>query len=258
MELAKVNKETGDLKQVTYFALHLVYIIVIIIFLTVGIITLLYYDYGLLSFLFALPQFILTGAVPILVAFLLIYIAIYEAERVSISSNGETLTVQVSLIRKRTKQYELSSIKYIGLKYKETKTLRWMIIFVLILITIEILLQNTIDLLGFARIAPILLICTTLMFIGILIFVFFPRRFIEIGTDDETIYIPYKNLSRSETEKLLQILNVSSDILEQQKYTEKLYRNIISQFSNFILSTFLIGIGVVLIATPIFFGHSPE
>ncbi len=254
MELAKVNKETENLKQVKYFAIHLVYIIVSIIFLTVGIISLLHYDYGLLSFLFAIPQFFLTGALPILIALLLIFMAIIDSEKVSISSNEDTLTVQVSLIRKRTKKYKLSSIKYVGLKNKETKTLRWIIIFVLMLITIEILLQNTMDLLNFARIAPILLICTILMFIGIPILILFPRRFIEIGTNEESIFIPYKNLPRSKTEKLLQLLDVSTNILEQPTIFRKIYRNIRSQFLNSILSIFLIGIGIILIITPLFFG----
>ena len=47
MELAKVNKEAEDSKQIKYFAFNIVYMVVIVLFLSVGIIPLLYYDYGL-------------------------------------------------------------------------------------------------------------------------------------------------------------------------------------------------------------------
>ncbi len=248
------KEETGKLKQVRYFTIHYISILAGLLFFAVGILTLLHYDYGLLSFIFAFPQFFLTGLVPMLVALLLFLMAIIEAERVSISSNEETLTVQVSLLRKTTIHYDLSSIKYVGLKYKETKTIRWMIIFALMLITIEVLLQNAIDLLGSARIAPLLIACTILMLIGIVIFVFFPRRFLEIGTSEETIFIPFHNLPRSEMEKLLQILTVNPTLLDRRKSTKKIYGSLISQFPNFILSIFLIALGITLVVTPLFLG----
>lgn len=219
---------------------------------------LIFFDYGMLVLFFALPQFVLTGAVPILLAVLLLVRNIFHAENVSLSSDHNSLTLKTSWIYKRFKQQVVkldnASIKYIALKYKETKTKRWLIIAVLMLITIEIFLQNAIDLWGFARIAPLLVIGTILMFLGIVLFTFGPRRFLEVGTNEESIFVPFKNLSKEKTQALLTILHLPANIGDKKSYIKEIYKNIHAQLSDFVLGVYLIIIGLIFSFTTLFYG----
>jgi hypothetical protein len=167
MEGAKMIKNKSDIatnsSQANYFAIHVAQIITGLIFLSIGIISAIYYDYGLLVFLFAIPQFFGTGLVPTLIALIFLSRAFIEAEKVFVSSNSEKISIRTFWIKKKKIEVKKADVRYIGLKYRETKTKRWIIVFLLVLFTIVIFYQNTIDLWGFARIVPMLLAGTILM-----------------------------------------------------------------------------------------------
>lgn len=241
-------------RAIRYFTTPLAYIVVSALFLMVGIFSLLFFDYGKINFLFPFDHFLFTGVVPIFIALCLQIVVILDSQRVLISSNGKQITVQTKLIRTRTVEYECSNIKYIGLRFKETKTLKWIFIFTLILTIVEILIPNTIDLYNTARIAPILLIFTILLSLGTIIFIFSPRRFLEIGTNDEIVLIPYQNLSSSQRVELLNVLGINKTHLQQENFSKRLVKNITSQLLNFTLGCFLFLVGIIFVSTPLFFG----
>jgi len=262
MEGAEMEKKIPDITsspiQANYFAIHVAQIVAGLIFLSIGIISAIYYDYGLIVFLFAIPQFFATGLVPTLVAILFISRAFIEAEKVFISSNGEKISIRTFWIKKKNVDVKKEDIRYIGLKYRETKTKRWIIVFLLVLFTIVVFYQNTVDLWGFARIVPMLLVGTILMVVGILIFVAFPRRFIEIGTIGATILVPYRNQSREKTLRLFEILGVSFEPIEEQSGVQIVLSNIKSQLIEFIIGVFLFTIGIIFTITPLFYGEFTE
>ena len=239
--------------NISYFAIHITHVIVGFLLLSVGIITVLHFDYGNISFLFAVPQFFLTGLVPTLIALLILFRVLTEAEKVSISSKNNTLELNGSWIRKKNRKLKISSIQYIGLKYRETRMKRWIITAVLVVFTIEVHWQNAIDLWGYARIAPILLLCAIILSFAIVLFVFFPRRFIEIGTNEETILIPYRNLSKTKTQQLLEVLNISPDNINREKTIGIITNNIVDGLFSFIFSIFLLIFGIILTITPVIF-----
>ena len=247
--------KTKDSDHLDYFAIHFTHIIVGLLLLSVGVITLIHYDYGIINFLFAVPHFFLTGLIPTLLSLLLLFRVFTEAEKVSISSSKTTLNLNGKWIKRKSLRYDFSSIQYVGLKYRETRFKRWSIVALLVLLTIEVHWQNAMDLLGHARIAPILFICTVLLSIAIVLFVSFPRRFIEIGTNDNTILIPYRILSKDKQIQLLNLLKLSPDHFYRDKSITILYNNILDGFSSFLMGVFLMGFGIVLALTPaIFYG----
>lgn len=251
----KESFEMPDEAKLEYFAIHFIQLLVGFLLLSVGVITGLYYDYGNLSFLFAIPQFFLTGLVPTIFALLILIRVFLEAERIAISSDDEIIYLKGRRIKKQTLKFDLGSIQYYGIKYRETRYKRWIIITILVLFTIEVHLQNAIDLWGYARIAPILLICTIILTLAIVLFVSFPRKFIEIGTNDERILIPLQRLSKLRTQKLLKILKVEPDLLKREGLMKNLYRNIIDGFSTFITAIFLLLFGIILsFNSGLFFG----
>jgi hypothetical protein len=262
MEGAKMIKNKSDIatnsSQANYFAIHVAQIITGLIFLSIGIISAIYYDYGLLVFLFAIPQFFGTGLVPTLIALIFLSRAFIEAEKVFVSSNSEKISIRTFWIKKKKIEVKKADVRYIGLKYCETKTKRWIIVFLLVLFTIVIFYQNTIDLWGFARIIPMLLAGTILMVFGILIFVAFPRRFIEIGTIGAIILVPYRNQSRGKTLRLFEILGVSFEPIEEQSGVQIVLSNIKSQLIEFIIGVFLLTIGIIFTITPLFYGEFTE
>ncbi|MHA1438039.1 MAG: hypothetical protein ACTSPD_10725 [Promethearchaeota archaeon] len=241
-------------QQLNYFAIHKTQIIVGTMFLSVGIISLMFYDYGMLTFFFALPHFFFTGMLPLIFGFIILLRTLIEAEKVSISSNEKIFEIKSTWIKKKKVDLDIDSIHYFGIKYRETRFKRWMIIFLLNLITIEVLFQNSIDLWGFARIAPLLVLFTIIMFTGITLFVFFPRRYLEIGTSEQSFFILYKSLSNLQMKKLFQLLRINQeDVKNQKKIKEKLIENIKFKFSDFILGIFLIFLTICLMIFPSLF-----
>lgn len=251
----KESFEMPDDPKLDYFAIHFVQLLVGFLLLSVGVITVLYYDYGNLSFLFAIPQFFLTGLVPTIFALLILMRVFLEAERIAISSDEKIIYLKGRRLKKQALKFDLASIQYYGIKYRETRYKRWIIITILVLFTIEVHWQNAMDLWGYARIAPILFICTIILTIAIVLFVSFPRKFIEIGTDDERILVPLQRLSKLKTQKLLKILKVEPYLLKREDLLKILYMNIIDGFSTFITATFLLIFGIILCLYPgLFFG----
>lgn len=254
----KEDIEKNGADQVSYFAIHITHIIVGAIFFGLGVYMAIYWDYGLLVFLFAIPQFLATGLIPTLISLLLLYRAFVEAENVTISSSGEKLSVKTSWIRKKSVQYDFNDIKYVSLRYRETRAKRWLIAFMLLLFTIYGFYQNAVDLFGYARLAPALVIGTIIMTVGTLIFIAFPRRFLVIGTNEETVLIPYRNQPREITLKMLEILKVDLKTIEEQKSSDILLDNIKSNILDFILGIFLITFGILLLTMPIYYGYFVE
>ena len=244
----------AEQKKVEYFTIHIFQIISGLIFLSIGILSLIYYDYGLLSFLFALPQFFLTGLIPLLIGILIIFRGFFEAEKVKIISNQDKLQIEVkrkiNIVKFETIEIDKSSLKYTALRYRETKAKRWIIIFILVLFTIEVDFQNAVDLYGNARIAPMLVLWTIMSFAGIIIFTFTPRRFLEIANHEETLFIPYKNLSKQKLSTLLEILNINSSILRTEKVTKRIIHNLKVQFTDLLLGVYLLFLGILLMMTP--------
>ncbi len=250
-------ENNNNVKKLEYRAVHITQIIAGIIFLSVGIISLVFYDYGMLVLFFTLPHFFLTGMIPMLFGLLILLRNMLELEKVTLSSDDETLKINVTwnkTVREKTREIKITDIQYTEFKYRETKTKRWLMIITLVFFTIEADYQNAIDLLGHARIAPLLVLFTVLMFIGIVIFTFFPRRFVEIGMKDEIILIPWKNQPPEKVEMLNQILKISSGVKKRNKPLEILFSNILSHLSSFILSLFLIFLAILLMVTPLFMG----
>jgi len=254
-ERVKESFEIPNDPKLDYFAIHFIQVIVGVLLLSVGVITVLHFDYGNISFLFAVPQFFLTGLVPTIFSLLILLRVFLEAERITVSSDDKAIYLKGRRIKKQTLKLDLDSIQYYGIKYRETRYKRWMIIAILVLFTIEVHWQNAMDLWGYARIAPILLICTILMTSAIILFVVFPRKFLEIGTNESRILVPLRHLSTLKTQKLLKILKIKPDILKRDKPLKIIYKNIIDGFFTFVMGLFLLIFGIVLCLTPaIFFG----
>ncbi|MGV9199631.1 MAG: hypothetical protein ACOC4M_12530 [Promethearchaeia archaeon] len=237
-------------------AVHKAQLISGIIFLIVGISSLLYYDYGIISFLFAFPQFFATGLFPLLCGLLILFRGILEAEKIKFSKLDDKLHIHANRIipLKSFEPVEIDyeSIHYSSLKYRETRTKRWLITFILILLTIEVHYQNAVDLFGHARIAPMLVLWPVMLGCGILIFIFTPKRWLEIADNKETLTIPYTKVSKEKREKILEILNVN--IKQQEKNgVNQIMVNIQAQLMDFILGIFLLIFGCILLVSPIFY-----
>ena len=225
-----------------------------LLFLAVGILSLIFYDYGLISFLFAFPQFFLTGFIPLMVGLLILIRNLTEAEEVKLSAENGALHIDVQRkIKSKTfppLTIDHSKIKYLALKYRETRTKRWFIIFILLIITIEVHFQNAVHLYPHARIAPLLIIWTIMMSIGIIIFTFTPRRFIEIADDKETFFLPFTSLKEEQKKVLFTILNlddVNSSRLRNRSIISTIVDNILKFPLQFFLGMILLYLGVLLL-----------
>ncbi len=240
-------------KQVTYLAFHKSQFVAGVLFIIVGVVSLVYYDYGLLTFLFAFPQFFVVGLLPMLAGIIIVVRILLETERVEIISTDDYLTVNAGWIKKKTIKFEKSTMKYSALRYRETRAKRWVIAVSLMTIAVEVILINAVDLYGYARIAPILSILFVLIIIGIIIFIFFPRRYIEIGINERTVFIPYKNLSKTQVNTLLQMFDLNPDLIKRQDIKDIIQRNITSQVSTFVLGVFLLFLGILFSASAVFY-----
>ncbi|MHA1148510.1 MAG: hypothetical protein ACTSR8_09720 [Promethearchaeota archaeon] len=250
------KEELTDQRKVEYFTFHTAQILSGLIFLSVAIMSFLFYDYGLLTFLFAMPQFILTGLIPFFIAVLILLRGFYEAENISIEEKGDKMRIEV--IRKIQKlnfkfepiELQKNAIQYSALKYRETRAKRWIIILILVLFTIEVHYQNAVDLNNFARIAPWLAIWTVILFCGIILFTFSPRRWLEIADDKETLFIPFKQLSNKNYETFLKVFNIDQEVLKRESFMEIILANIKAHSISFILGLYLIFLGIFLMITP--------
>lgn len=253
------KKDTIIQQKVEYFAFHTAQVLSGFIFLSVAIMSLIFYDYGLLTFLFAMPQFILTGLIPLFAAVLILLRGFLEAESVSIEEKGDTLRIEVIRKIKRINlkfepiELKKDRIQYSAVKYRETRAKRWIIIFLLVLFTIEVHYQNAVDLYGYARIAPWLAIWTVLLFVGIVLFTFIPRRWLEIADDKETLFIPFKHLSDEKYGVFLKLLNVDTEIIKREGFMNIVFANIKTHTIAFILGLYLLFLGILLMATPVIY-----
>ncbi len=260
-EKFKKESENSTLNKLSikYSAIHISQLISGIIFISIGISSLIFYDYGMLSFLFALPHFFLTGLLPLIIGLIIVLRDIFEAETISISKTDDKIIIDVKRFIKLIKfpkiELDSNSIKYFGIKYRESKAKRWLIIFLITLITIEVDFQNAYDLWGYARIAPMLIVWTILSFIGIILFTFTPRRYIEFADDEKTIFLPYKNLSENVMNILLEIFR--SDNILVKYYTisrfKKIKENIRINLFDFILGIYLLILGIMLMIPSLLF-----
>lgn len=248
------NKHENSVK---YLAFHKAQFISGIIFLSVGINSLLLYDLGMISFLFAFPHFFATGLIPFLVGLLIIARNLIEGEQVKVLKKRDSLQIEVKRIIPLKKfdpiNFKISSLRYSALKYRETRTKRWLITFILILLTIEVHYQNAIDLLGHARISPMLIIWTIMLGFGIIIFVFTPKRWIEIANERETIFLPYSKTSQRKKKNLFKLLDIEADKLIKRNKIDQVKFNIQSHLLDFILGIFLLIFALLLLIAPILY-----
>lgn len=257
-EKQSTNTEDNS-KTISFIPIHMTQVISGLIFLAIGIVSLIFYDYGLISFLFAIPQFFATGFIPLLIGFLIIVRNLLELESVTFSSRGDDgfklITKRKCLIGSKELKFDFSDIQYVGLKYRETKSKRWLIVILLVLVAIEIDYQNAMDLIGYARIAPLLVLYTILMFTGIVLFAMFPKRFIEIGTPEKKYLIQYKELKNNELENLLSVLMVDLNQIIIHDSIKQAIRNVKSELVNFILGVFLLCLAILLMVGPLYYGY---
>ena len=84
----ELEKKREDKVKLEYFSVHITQLLVGLLLLSVGVITVLHFDYGNISFLFAVPHFFLTGLIPTLISLLILIRNFAEAEKISISSDN--------------------------------------------------------------------------------------------------------------------------------------------------------------------------
>lgn len=238
-----------------YFAFHWGQFISGLFLLITGITGFFFYNEGLLNFLFSLPPFIWTGLVPLILSVVFISRTFIMMEQVYLTSDHGIIQVQTKRIWKNKVKYEKKAIKFVGIRYSGSKFKRWAIIMMMLLVAYEVYYKNGIDLLGYASIGPYLIFCFFMTISAILCYACIQRRFIEIGTDNETRFIPLPSLriEPSKMRKLLNILNIDDDSVIDLSNTFAIKKLLKENIFYLILGTFFIAIATCLMIFPLFY-----
>ena len=243
---------------INYLAFHAGQLIAGIPLLVVGITGLFFYNSGLLLFLFPFPPWIFTSLIPLSVSLVFILRTVIMMEKVSISDAGETLTITTTRLWKNIATVKKSEIRYFGFTFIESKFMRWSVIFILFILSCDVFFKIGMELLGFARIASFLIFCFILTVAGIVIYIAFPRKFIELGKDKEVLFIPLPRWSGrdSRRDQILKFLGTDEKFIASPGERNPFRVLFDSNLFPAIFGALLITIAVLLMVHPdLYFGE---
>ncbi|MFX0101326.1 MAG: hypothetical protein ACFFCS_17260, partial [Candidatus Hodarchaeota archaeon] len=211
-----------------------------------------FYQEGLLIFLFSIPPFFWTGWVPLIISLIFLCRTFMMAEFVILSSDEETIRIQTRRIWKNKVEYKKKNIKVVGMRHAESKFSRWTMIIVLLVIAYENYYKNGIDLFRHANIGAYLVFCFIFTISGLLFYMLIPRKFIEIGDENTTLFIPLPSLNHqhTNTRKILKILDINEKSIEKLTSGGSIDEIFKNNILNLISGTFLITISIILITCP--------
>ncbi|MEX2682613.1 MAG: hypothetical protein Q6373_013515, partial [Candidatus Sigynarchaeota archaeon] len=175
---------------IAYFTMHWGQLVAGLLLLLVGIAGFIVHPGGLIYFILPLPSYIWVSLVPLVAAIVLIIRALVMADRVTLAWEGDVLRVETRRLWVVHTNIRKEDIRYIDIRHLESKVLRWIAAFMLLLTSHEIHFKNGIDLLGHADIAPFLLLCFAIVCIALVVYIATPRHFLEIGTDRDAYFVP--------------------------------------------------------------------
>nr|MDO8088896.1 hypothetical protein [Candidatus Sigynarchaeum springense] len=234
----------------TFFTMHWGQLVAGLLLLLVGIASFIVLPGGLIYLILPLPSYIWVGLVPLVVGAVLIVRSLVMAEQVSLAWDGDVLRVEARRLWIVKASIQRDDMRYIDIRHLESKVLRWLAAFVLLLTSYEVHFKNGIDLLGHAEDAPFLLFCFAIVCAALGIFVSSPRCFLEIGTDREARFIPLPTRGRGSREivDIARFLGFHEDTISRIACKGKMRE--ILESNTFPITTGLafVSIGVVLVA----------
>ncbi len=180
----------GKPGAISYLALHLGQLVAGLLLLVVGVAGFIVRPGGLIYLILPLPTYIWVSLVPLAMATLFIFRALVMAEWVTLAWEGDVLKVEARRLWVVRASIRRHDIRYVAIRHLESKVMRWLATFVLLLVSYEVHFTNGIDLLGHASVAPFLLLCFAIVCAALAIHVATPRHTVEIGTDSESRFIP--------------------------------------------------------------------
>ncbi|MBD3185439.1 hypothetical protein GF325_01315 [Candidatus Bathyarchaeota archaeon] len=219
---------------------------------------------GLLFFLFALSPFIWTGVLPLLTGIILVLRSLVMVQRISISISGESIAIYAKRIWRRCVSIPVNEVNYFHAGRRESKILRWGVILVLVELALEVHLENGIDLLGNAIIAPYLLFSFVILMVAIAALAFMPQQVLRIGTHHARylIPLPFKWHKFQKEQPVARVLHaigigtcrdVDGEAEPQQKLWMRIARAIQGKRLDILLAIILMGTGIAITSRRAFF-----
>ncbi|MBN2154224.1 MAG: hypothetical protein JW839_22405 [Candidatus Lokiarchaeota archaeon] len=182
--------------SVAYLAVHQGQLAAGLLLLLVGIPALYIYPGGLFYFVLPLPSYVWTSVAPLFVGSVLVIRALLLIERVSISRFNDVLRVAARGLITRCESISMEDARYVDIRHLESKVMRWLAAFGLFLLSYEIHFKNGMDLLGYAGVAPFLLLCFVVVCAALAIFIATPRQFLEFGTGHKAVFVPLPGITQ--------------------------------------------------------------
>ena len=201
-----VNENNGGNPETkfSYFAFYDKQFIAGIILIGIAVIGFFFAENGLIFFLFALPPFFFIILLPLLLCLFFIFRSVCIISKETFKIKDGEIVIRSRRVFTKLYSIDIEDINMVRIFYRESKLVRWLVALIWLNLSIEIYLENGMDLVGHAIIGSFLLYCFVFSLIAWLLFLLFPRRFLEITTESTSYVVPFPiRLDRIGNSKIL-------------------------------------------------------